>query len=106
MDVGNDGPLVVNELIEEGALAYVCLADDGDGYALLEGLSRFKGLCEIGDAGFYLLGECEEFGAVGKFEVFVVGEVEFELKEGSVRRRSVRVADSWRCRGWHDWWRQ
>lgn len=28
------------------------------------------------------MGEGEEFGAVGKFEVFVVGEVKFEFEEG------------------------
>ena len=31
----------------------------------------------MGDACIYLLSEFQQFGAVGKFEVFVVGEIKF-----------------------------
>ena len=39
-----------------------------------------EGVCQADDVGIDVLGEFQKLCAVGKFEVFVVGEVEFEFE--------------------------
>ena len=82
MNIGNDGAIISDKLIEERRFADVCFSDDSDGDALFKGLSCFERLGELGDVVVYLLGKFQQLCSVGKFEVFVVGEIEFEFEQG------------------------
>ena len=80
-DGADDGALFADEAVEECALSYIGGSDDGYGYAVAYGVAGGVG----GDEVLYVVGEPagegDEGGAVGEFEFFVLGEVEFEFKE-------------------------
>ena len=81
LDVGDDGTFFTEEGIEKGGFADIGGTDDGNGDAVLEGLSSFERLGKLLDASVDFLCQFKEFCAVGKFKVFVVGEVEFEFEK-------------------------
>ena len=81
LNVADDGAIFAKEGVEQGALAYVWCSDDGYGDAVFQGVTNLEGLCEASDVGIDGLRELQEFRAVGKFEVFVVAEVEFEFEQ-------------------------
>ena len=82
VDVTDYGALLVEEGIEQGGLAGMGLADESHGDAVLEGIAHTEGADEPGDDNADVDGEVLQLTAVGKFEVFVVGEVELEFHQG------------------------
>ena len=80
--VTDDGALFAEEGVEEGGLAHVGSTDNGYRNAVFEGIASMEGVGEVGDMGIDTPGEFQQLSAVGKFEVFVVGEVEFQFEEG------------------------
>ncbi len=83
MHVADDGAVFVEEAVEQGALADVCLAYDGNGDALLYCLASFERLCEGLQAVGYGMGELLQLAAVGELKVFVVGEVKLQFEQRS-----------------------
>ena len=79
--VGDDGSFFTEKGVEQGALAYVRCSDDGYGDAILQGVASLEGVGQMGDVSVYLMRQMEQFAAVGKLEVFVVGEIEFQLEQ-------------------------
>ena len=77
LNVADNGTFLTDKGIEEGRFADVWSTYDGDGNAVLEGITSVEGVGKMGDARIYLLSEFQQFGAVSKFEVFVVGEIKF-----------------------------
>ena len=74
------GSLFAKQGVQECGLAYVWGANDGDRDAVLEGIAGLEGICQTGNVGADLLRQLKQFAAVGEFEVFMVGEVEFEFE--------------------------
>ena len=79
LDVADDGTFFANKSIEECGFTDIWSSDDGDWNAVLKGITRMEGVGQMGDACVNPLGKFHELGTVGKFEVFVVGEVELEF---------------------------
>ena len=77
--VADNGALLAEQGVEQGAFAYVGRSDDGYVDAVLEGVARMKGVGKTGDVGIGFLSQRQQFRAVGELKVFVVGEVEFEF---------------------------
>ena len=84
--VADQGTLLSEQGIEQGGLAGIRFADDGHGQSALECIAQLEGLAETVDVAFGLRGQCKKFRAVGKFKVFVVGEVQLQFHE----RREVQ----------------
>ena len=82
MDVAHDGALVVEKGIEEGGFSRIGTAYDGHGEAIFEGIAGGEGVHQPRHHLFQVLGQMGQFGAVGKLQVFMVGEVEFEFEQG------------------------
>ena len=49
MNVAHDCLLLVEQTVEQGALAHIRLAYDGYGYSLLQGIAGFEGVGEGGN---------------------------------------------------------
>ena len=81
VDVADDGFVLTDKAVEEGALTHIGLADDCHGNALLDCLTGAEGGGKRGDAVVDGVGKRGELGAVGKLEFLVVAEVEFEFHE-------------------------
>ena len=81
VDVAHDGSLFAYEGVEEGGLTHVGLADDGYGYAVLDGIADVERMGQAGDDALDFVGYLGEFATVGKLELFVVAEVELQLHE-------------------------
>ena len=82
VDVAHDGALVVEKGIEEGGFPGIGAAHDGHGEAIFEGIAGGEGVHQPRHHLFQVLGQMGQFGAVGKLQVFMVGEVEFEFEQG------------------------
>ena len=92
-DAADDGALFVEQGVEEGGLAGVGLSDDADGDAAFQGVAEAEGGGEACDFRVDFVGEVLELAAVGKFEVFVVGEVEFEFEQrGEVQEAFAQLS--------------
>jgi len=61
MHIGDDGAIVFQESVEQGGFANVGLADNGDGDALLEGLSCLETTGKTGDVIVNSFGEFKKF---------------------------------------------
>ena len=81
VDVADDGFVLSDKAVEEGALADIGLADDCHGYALFDCLTGAEGGGKRSDAVVDGVGKVGELGAVGKLEFLMVAEVEFEFHE-------------------------
>ena len=82
MHIADDGFLLVEQLVEQRALAHVGLSHDSHGNALLYGLSRGKGAGEPRDAPVYLCRQGQKLSPIGKLQFLVVAEVQLQLHEG------------------------
>ena len=69
------------KVVEECRFAHIGLADDGHGNALLDGLADMVGPGQRGHVVLDAAGRGEELAAVGKDQVVVVGEVQFEFEQ-------------------------
>lgn len=80
VDVGDEGSIFFDQVIEQGRFAGVGLADDGGGYAVFDGVAEAERVGEALDDALDFAGEVGEFLAVGKFYL-LFAEVEFEFDE-------------------------
>ena len=89
VDVAHDGFVFIEQGVEQGGFAGVCLADDGHGDAVFQRIAQAEGVDEAGDGMLYLCGERDELGAVGKLQLLVVGKVQLQLDEGGDMQQLV-----------------
>lgn len=90
----DDGTLFADKAVEQGALAHVGGADDGNGNALADSLSCGVAFYEVVDMIAQLLRELQEVRAGSELDVFVVGEVQFEFeKGGELQKLSVECCE-------------
>lgn len=81
VDVAHEGAVLADQVVEECRFAHIGLADDGHGNALLDGLADMVGPGQRGHVVLDAAGQGEELAAVGKDQVVVVGEVQFEFEQ-------------------------
>ena len=79
-DVGDDGPVVAEEGVEQGGLAAVGGADDGDGDAFFHGVAGRETVREAADTGEEVDEQGVEAFAVRELDVFL-GKIELEFEE-------------------------
>ena len=80
VNVAHNGSLFAHKKIEECLFACICLADNGHGYAVFYGVALLERANQAVDDVLYLVGNGHELCTVGKLEVFMVGEVEFQFQ--------------------------
>lgn len=79
MYIRDNGAVIANELVEQGALAYIRLTDNGNGDTLFDDLSGFETLSQTDDMTVNSFGYVKKLAPVGELQVFMVGEVEFKF---------------------------
>ena len=80
VDVADDGLVLMEQLVEQGALAHVGLADDGHGNATLDGFSFGEGVGERRDFMGDGFRQGEQLLSVGEVDV-LVAEVQFQFEQ-------------------------
>ena len=81
VDVADDGTLLAEEGVEEGAFAHVGRARQRHGDTLLDGIAEAEALHEALDLRLQLLAQAQELAAVGEGDI-LLAEVQLELHQG------------------------
>ena len=80
MYVAHNSLLLMQQMIEERALTHIGVANDSHGNAILKSIAHLKGTGKRKEALMDVIGKGVEFGTVGKLQLFMVGEVEFQFQ--------------------------
>lgn len=83
LNVAHDGTVFAQERIEECGFSNVWSTDDGNGNTVFQSVAGVERVGQTLYVSFNLKGELEKFGAVGKLQILMIGEVEFQFQEGS-----------------------
>ena len=78
--VAHQCPFFAHQHVQQRAFASVRFADDGHGNAAFQRVAQFETLAESPDVLRHLLGQLQQVRAVGKLDVLVVGEVQFQFE--------------------------
>ena len=79
MNIADDGFLLTDKGVEEGALSDIGLSDYGHGDALFHCLTRSEGVGKTGEMAVDVKCQLPQLSTIGKLEFLVVAEVEFEF---------------------------
>ena len=85
----DDGSVIAYQCIEQGRLAYIGCPDDGYAHSLLKGIAGGKGGSETAYLCGGLSGQGQQFMAIGKLQVFVVGKVQLQLQQAGKLQEPV-----------------
>ena len=79
-DVGDDGAVVAEQGIEQGALAAVRRADDGDGHAVADGVAQAEGVGKLAAVRAGGIEQRAQPRAVGELDV-LLAEVQLQFQQ-------------------------
>ena len=81
LNVADNGSVVVDDGIEECALSDIGSSDDGYSNAVLDGIAYGKAARQTINRRDKEVSLGRKFGTVSKLQIFMVREIEFQLKE-------------------------
>ena len=83
VDVADDSFVLMEQLVEQRALAHIGLADDGHGYAFFQCVARHEGMGEGRDTVIDMSCELDKLRPISEFELLMVAEVQLQFEQRS-----------------------